>query len=250
MATAGRIAKLAGGTVVYAGGVLLAYEVSCPKPPLPSQQCRCCTFDKLAPSYDKEIEMDEKTSGIVALREELAARARGRVLEVAGGTGRNLAFYDRTSVSELVLADASESMLKVAAQKVALLLTDGGAGAQRNVSNVTLAVTDAAAMPLASESFDTVVDTFGLCSFENPAEALREMRRCCKPGGRVLLLEHGVSDWSLLAWWQQHRLNRHVVKWGCYWNRDILQLVRDSGLRVEEVRRKHMGTTYFIVAQA
>lgn len=172
------------------------------------------------------------------------------MLEVASGTGRNLAFYDREAVDELVLSDASEEMLKVAARKVAVQRQAEASGSKAAVSNVVLAVTDAAQLPLPSASFDTVVDTFGICSFEKPREALQEIRRCCKPGGQVLLLEHGVSDWSALAWWQQHRLNRHVTKWGCYWNRDILKLVRESGLRVEEVRRQHFGTTYVIVARA
>ena len=245
MATS-RLAKIAGGTVVYAAGVGIAYEYSRPQPPLPECRCRMCTFDKLAPGYDTEIERDERTSGILDLRRELAAHARGRVLEVAGGTGRNLAFYSREAVGELVLADASEAMLQVAARKVAELRTDSAPAA---VSNVTLAITDAAALPLATNSFDTVVDTFGLCSFENPKTALREMQRCAKPGGQVLLLEHGVSNWSLLSWWQQHRLARHVVKWGCYWNRNIMGMVHESGLVVKEVKRLHMGTTYFIICE-
>ena len=144
----------------------------------------------------------------------------------------------------VVLSDASESMLQVAAKKVAEQRSAGS-----GLSDVTLAVTDASELPLPTDAFDTVLDTFGICSFEQPGAALREMRRVCKPGGQILLLEHGVSDWSALAWWQQHRLNRHVFKWGCYWNRDILQLVRQSGMRVKEVRRQHMGTTYMIVCE-
>ena len=65
----------------------------------------------------------------------------------------------------------------------------------------------------------------------------------------MLLLEHCVSDWSILSWWQRHRLNRHVVRWGCYWNRDILGLVRKSGLKVTDVKRCNMGTTYVIHCQ-
>lgn len=244
--------RAVGGVLAYGVGVFAAFELSQPKPPCPSCEARRKTFSTLAPKYDEEISRDEATSGILDMRKELAGRALGRVLEVAGGTGRNLDFYDGSSVTELFITDYSDAMLQVAASKVALQRDKqppSDETARRPVSTVTLAVCDAGSIPLPSASFDTVVDTFGLCSFERPEEALREMQRCVKPGGRILLLEHGASDWRLLAWWQQHRLNRHVIKWGCYWNRDILGLVRESGLDIREVRRRHLGTTYLIDAR-
>ena len=170
--------KAAGGLVVYGVGVGVTYEMSRPRPPLPTCCERCCTFNGLAPKYDSEIEKDEATSGIIDLRREMVAGAKGRVLEVGAGTGRNIAFYT-DAVSELVVSDYSEAMLKVAAEKVARLR----ATAQKQPSSVTLAVADAGKLPLPDAQFDTVVDTFGLCSFEKPEAALREMTRCCKPGG-------------------------------------------------------------------
>lgn len=236
-------AQLAGGAAAYVVGVGVAYEMARPIPKLPDCCERCKTFNDLASSYDSEIEKDEATSGILEMRKAMIARARGSVLEVAGGTGRNLAFYGR-EVKELLVTDYSESMLQMAAKKVAEKRTNpASAGA---LSNVTLAVTDASALALPTAQYDTVVDTFGLCSFEEPERALQEMARCCKPGGEILLLEHGVSSWSALAWWQQHKLNRHVVRWGCYWNRDILKMVEQSGLTIHEVERRHLGTTYYV----
>lgn len=225
------------------GGVVLAYDCLKPKPPLPTACQRCCTFTTLAPTYDAEVEWDESTSGVLELRQEIAAYAKGKVLEVAGGTGRNLAFYTE-AVSELLVTDFSQDMLKVGAGKVAKLrAAEGGAP---GLSNVTLAVVDAAAMPLESAQYDTVIDSFGICSFEEPQAALEEMKRCCKPSGSILLLEHGVSSWGIVSWWQQHRLNRHVVRWGCYWDRDILACVKAAGLRVVELKRSNFGTVYFI----
>ena len=130
---------------------------------------------------DSEIDKDEATSGILAWRGEMAAKARGRVLEIAGGTGRNLPYYT-SSVDSLLITDYSECMLQQAATKVAM---SEGKGAALDRSRVTLAVVDASALPLPSASFDTVVDTFGVCSFEKPTEALREMQRVCKPGGKA-----------------------------------------------------------------
>lgn len=245
MTAAARLRLIAGGGAAYVGGVVLTYEYFAPKPPLPNACERCCTFSCLAPNYDKEIEQDERSSGILELRRELTAHAKGKVLEVAGGTGRMLPFYTE-KVDELVVGDASEEMLKVGAGKVAKLRAEGGAP---GLSKVTLAVLDAGSLPLESSQYDTVVDSFGLCSFEDPQAAMDEMKRCCKPTGSILLLEHGVSSWGLIARWQQHRLNRHVVRWGCYWNRDILSYVEKAGLRVQELRRTNFGTIYYIRCQ-
>lgn len=240
--------KLGASAAAYIAGVGIAYEVNRPQPALPCECERCRTFGRLAPSYDDEIDADEAAQGIGEMRRELGSRARGTVLEIAGGTGRNLQYYT-SAVTELLLGDNSPPMLQVAAQKVAkarVAAVVGAGSASGPPSKVTLAVLDACALALPSAEYDTVVDSFGLCSFEQPADALREMRRCVKPGGQVLLLEHGVSDWSPVAWWQQHRLNRHVVKWGCYWNRDILGLVEASGLRITSVERRQLGTLLLI----
>jgi len=236
------VAAIAGG-VVYGTGLIVAYEYSRPKPALLTCEERCCKFANLAPRYDQAIAKDEEASGILAWRKELTAQAKGRVLEVAGGTARNVQFYTE-AVEDLVISDNCEAMLQVAARHIA------EARADRHQhycpSSITLAVFDASKMPFANASFDTVVDTFGICSFEDPAGALKEMARCCKPGGSVLLLEHGASSWPPLRWWQEHRLNRHVDMWGCYWNRDIEGLVRDSGLRIVEKKRMHFGSTFML----
>lgn len=97
--------------------------------------------------------------------------------------------------------------------------------------------------------FDTVIDTFGLCSHEDPKAALQQMAAVCKPGGQLILLQHGKASWG----WLNHRLDdeaqAHFAKWGCWWNRDILQLVHEAGLIVESCSRWHFGTTYVIKAR-
>ena len=169
-----RVPVLALRVSASVGSVVLAYEGLKPKPPLPTASQRSCTFNALAPTYDRDVEWDESISGVLELRQEIAAYAKGKVLEVAGGTGRNLAFYTK-AVSELLVTDFSQEMLKVGAGKVAKLrAAEGGAP---GLSNVTLAVVDAAALPLESAQYDTVVDSFGICSFEDPQASLEEMKR-------------------------------------------------------------------------
>ncbi|KAG2439369.1 hypothetical protein HXX76_004728 [Chlamydomonas incerta] len=96
--------------------------------------------------------------------------------------------------------------------------------------------------------FDTVVDTFGLCSHEDPVQVLKEIARVCKPGGRILLLQHGRSHYQ----WLNDKLDGSAVdhqrKWGCLWNRDILDIVKQAGLVVDKSTRWHFGTSYYIVA--
>ena len=94
------------------------------------------------------------------------------------------------------------------------------------------------------------MDTFGLCSFEDPVEALRQMQRCCKPGGKVLLLEHGRSaSWQWLSDILDRDAPAHAAKWGCIWNRDIAAIAKESGLAIEYMSTWHFGTTYYIVGR-
>lgn len=88
------------------------------------------------------------------------------------------------------------------------------------------------------------MDTFGLCSFEDATAALREMERVTKDDGQILLLEHGRSHFDWLNAILDKNSHRHTARWGCIWNRDIEQLVRDAGLEIVSLQRWHFGTTY------
>ena len=164
------------------------------------------------------------------LRSQLLKSAAGRVLEVAAGTGSNLAHYP--SNTDVIIVDLSAGMLSKARQH----------GAQK------AAAMDAQHLAFRDGSFDTVVSTLGTCTFPDPVEALREMRRVCRPGGRILLLEHGRSNRPGIATWQ----DRHAAKWaahlGCWWNRDPLENVRKAGLEPHAATRGFLGMVQVIQA--
>jgi methyltransferase OMS1 len=134
-------------------------------------------YDEIAQFYDQKIDSDELVMGVKLLRWHLASKAKGRVLEVASGTGRNLGYYKfggpgERGVSELVLTDKSEEMVKTARDKIKKM------GIKKNVQ---IDVGDGSDLSrFTDDSFDTVVDTFGLCSFDNPVKVLLEMQRVCK----------------------------------------------------------------------
>ncbi len=115
------------------------------------------------------------------LRSKLLQSAAGRVLEVAVGTGLNHSCYP--AGVDIIAVDLSLGMLSHARQ--------------RGVAKAVLM--DATRLAFADGTFDTVVSTLGTCTFPDPVRALREMRRVCRPGGRILLMEHGRSDWPAIA---------------------------------------------------
>jgi len=93
-------------------------------------------------------------------------------------------------------------------------------------------------LPFEAGEFDTVVCTLVLCSVDDQARALAEIRRVLKPGGRFLFIEHIRSDDPKLARWQD-RLERpwKLMVGGCHPNRPTLERIEAAGFQVDELQR-------------
>ncbi|GAA1382436.1 class I SAM-dependent methyltransferase [Catellatospora chokoriensis] len=192
-------------------------------------------WEKTAPSYDKQIAFFEKIQ-FGGGREWLGSRAHGRVLEVAIGTGLNLAHYPAdVTVTGIELSPA---MLAIARQRAADLRRD-----------VDLHTGDAEALPFDDNAFDTVVCALSLCTIPDPAAAIGEMNRVLVPGGRLLLLDHIASTWPPIhaAQWLLERLTIRAA--GEHFTRRQLPLVRAAGFDIVEVERLKAGTVERVFAR-
>ena len=98
----------------------------------------------------------------------------------------------------------------------------------------------AEALPFDDESFDTVVSTLVLCGVDDQTQALREVHRVLRPGGRLLFLEHVRSDDPGLARFQDRMnwLNRLVVQCDC--NRPTLSAIQSAGFDVTQLEQTAM----------
>ncbi|SRR6266498_223514 len=193
-------------------------------------------YDEIANQFDKKTWFDQFILGVASQRKQLMSQAHGRILDIACGTGSNFPFFPSTS--EVIAVDLSSRMLEVGVQKAAAM----------NL-NVQTKVMDAQKLDFADGSFDTVTSSLSTCTFPDPIQALREMKRVCRPGGKILLLEHGHSSLSWLADFQdRHILQHYQQNAGCRWNQDPLDLVRTAGLRILNSKRFGLGMFYAIVA--
>jgi len=185
-------------------------------------------WDKSAPSYDKQIAFFEKT-WFGGGREWVGERARGRVLEVAIGTGRNLPHYPAGAAVTGI--ELSPAMLTIARQRAA------GLGRAADLREG-----DAERLPFADASFDTVVCALSLCTIPNPAAAIGEMNRVLVPAGRLLLLDHIASTWPPVyaAQWLLEQITIRAA--GEHFTRRQLPLVRAAGFQVVEAERRKAGT--------
>jgi ubiquinone/menaquinone biosynthesis C-methylase UbiE len=196
--------------------------------------CVQCTAHEIQRKYDRFARWYDLSDivlvvlGVPALRRALLRRASGRTLEVAVGTGRNLPLYPGDC--QITAVDLSPGMLEIARRRAA-----------RAGRPVAFARMDAEALAFPDRSFDTVVSTLSTCTFLHPVAALREMSRVCRPGGRILLLEHGRSDREWLGRWQDRTAERHARQLGCHWNRRPDDLVQQAGLSVLAARRRLLG---------
>lgn len=180
-----------------------------------------------AVSYDR-LSRKSEDAGVRSLRQRLLADADGRVLEIGGGTGANLPFYNGR-IESLTVTEPEAAMLRRLQRK---------AREQAPLAKVLRAAAET--LPFADDSFDTVVSTLVLCGVEDQSRALREARRVLRPGGRLLFLEHVRSEDPKFARFQDRMnwLNRLVVHCDC--NRPTLASIQAEGFSVSQLDRTTM----------
>jgi ubiquinone/menaquinone biosynthesis C-methylase UbiE len=151
---------------------------------------------------------------VARYRRELLTHAGGNILEIGFGTGLNLTCYP-SHVRKLTTVDPNVGMYRRARRRI-----------KQTGIEVDRRVVGGEQLPFADGTFDCVVSTFTLCSIGGVAQALREVYRVLKAGGKFRFLEHGLSPQSDVRKWQR-RLNWLQMRLadGCHLDRDIRALV-------------------------
>lgn len=162
-------------------------------------------------------------------RSLLLKDVQGEVLEIGFGTGLNLEFYP-DEVRKITAVDPNAGMSEVARRNI-----------ERSGIKVETKVISGEHLPIEDESFDSVVCTWTLCSIPDAGQALREVRRVLRPGGKFFFVEHGLApDPGVQKW--QHRLTPpwRKIGDGCHLNRPIAEMIQAEGLRIPRMETFYM----------
>ncbi len=164
---------------------------------------------------------------IAAQRRKVVPLAAGVVVEIGIGTGRNLPFYDGDRVRRLIGVNPPDHLTRIAEKR-----------APEAPFGIDILLESAEAMSLETGTADSVVVTYTLCSIPRVEAALEDIRRVLKPGGRLLLAEHGRSPRPGVARWQDRLTPAwKLVAGGCHLNRDVKALVEAAGFGFEHIER-------------
>jgi ubiquinone/menaquinone biosynthesis C-methylase UbiE len=191
------------------------------------------------------IDLAMRNKETARLRDVWIPQARGVVLEIGIGSGLNLPFYS-PEVRHVYGVDPSVELQRMARQRATTGL--------EKVEFLTQSAEEP--LPLASETIDTVVVTWTVCSLPNAAKALQEMKRVLKASGRLIFVEHGrapdpaIADWQdrLTPFWKR-------ISGGCHLNRRIDDLIMEAGFQIPDLKTcylagpRPMTYTYQGVAQ-
>ncbi len=193
-------------------------------------------YNRIAPVYDFMEGLVER-SRYSRWRELPWFKVEGnKILEVGVGTGKNFPYYPANT--EITAIDFSEKMLSRAREK-----------AKKQKVKVKLQQMDVQNMSFEDKTFDTVVAAFVFCSVPDPIKGLQEVKRVCKPGGKILLLEHVLSAKRVIAW-MMNLVNPIVVRvMGPNINRRTVENMANSDLKLEKVMDLAAGIFKLIEAR-
>lgn len=181
--------------------------------------------------YEKRIlpyllDLSLSSATLAKHRRKILAGVTGEILEVGFGTGLNLSYYPE-QVRKIATVDPNPELHAIAQKRIAS-------------SSITVDhhILSGEHLPMEDESFDSVVSTFTLCCIPKVEQALAEIYRVLKPGGRYFFVEHGLSPELNVQLWQ-NRLTpiQKRIAGGCHLNRNIRRLMEHQfdRVRLEEL---------------
>lgn len=192
-------------------------------------------YDRFSRIYDL-FEGPMERGAFSKYRKKALSLAKGKVLEIGVGTGKNLPHYPKDV--EVIGIDFSKGMLEKAEKKRKEL----------GLENVKLLLMDAQNMEFEDNTFDTVVSTFVFCTVPDPTKGLKEAYRVLKPGGKAIFLEHMKSESKLLniPLYIMDPVMRALL--GTSMVRETQKHIEKAGFKIERVENLFFDIVRLIVA--
>jgi phosphatidylethanolamine/phosphatidyl-N-methylethanolamine N-methyltransferase len=190
-------------------------------------------YEKLSKVYDLIFGPTLHPGRLVAI-ERMGIRPGDRILEVGVGTGINTSLYP--SNCHMTGVDLSSSMLEKARERVA----------REGLRNVRLLEMDAQRLTFADDSFDIVYAPYLVSVVPDPVQVACEMRRVCKPGGKIIILNHFRSANPVLS-----RLERAIspftVHIGFKSDLDLPAFLAQAGLQPVSIEKVNVPKIWSLV---
>ena len=176
--------------------------------------------------FPRLLEWGMSIPELTQYRQALLAEVTGNVLEIGFGTGLNLPHYP-SHIEKITTVDVNPGVNALAQKRI-----------QASAIAIENHVLNGEQLPMADHSFDSVVSTWTLCSIAKVDQALQEIHRVLKPGGKFFFIEHGLSDEPKLQIWQ-NRLTplQKVIADGCHLNRQIQALVERNQFEITKLEK-------------
>jgi ubiquinone/menaquinone biosynthesis C-methylase UbiE len=178
--------------------------------------------------YDRFMYPLEKGS-FKQIRNDLINKASGQVLELGSGTGINFPLYKNVTYVTAIEPNPFMIEKSIINQKKAIV-------------PIRIIQSSAEKLPFENDSFDTIIATLVFCTIPNVDDALNEMRRICKPNGKILLFEHVKMDQPILAKMQIYLTPfwKKICD-GCCLDRETVEVLESKGFKIIKLNKFYKG---------
>jgi phosphatidylethanolamine/phosphatidyl-N-methylethanolamine N-methyltransferase len=190
-------------------------------------------YENLAAVYDHAFGPMLEPGRVQGIQ-RMGIKPGDRILEVGVGTGINASLYPRDCAVTGV--DLSRSMLEKARDRIARM----------GIDNLRLFEMDAADLKFADGTFDAVYASYVISVVPDPIAVAREMFRVCRPGGRIVFVNHFRSPNRLLAWLER-MISPLTVRIGFKSDLDLPAFVAQADLKPTSIEMVNVPRIWSLV---